>query len=182
MSTGGLSWTNPKERLAVESYRRFRTPLGAMEVTADRAGLRGLRFVEASRPTASDAGWQTGGKLVDRAAAELAEYFAGQRQCFDLPVAPVGSSFDQELWRALAEVPFGTTVTYGELAARVGRPRAARAVGAAAHRNPIAIVIPCHRVIGSDGRLVGYAAGLERKQWLLALEQGQSSTFPARPT
>jgi methylated-DNA-[protein]-cysteine S-methyltransferase len=151
-----------------------------MEVTADRSGLRELRFVEAGRPRTPEAYWRSGGKLVDQAAAELAEYFAGLRQRFDLPLAPVGSALDQQLWRALSEVPYGATVTYGELATRVGRPWAARAAGAASRRNPIAIVIPCHRVIGSDGRLVGYAAGLERKQWLLALEQGQSGTFPAR--
>jgi methylated-DNA-[protein]-cysteine S-methyltransferase len=151
-----------------------------MEVTADRSGLRELSFVEAGRPRTPEAYWRSGGKLVDQAAAELAEYFAGLRQRFDLPLAPVGSALDQQLWRALSDVPYGATVTYGELATRVGRPRAARAAGAASRRNPIAIVIPCHRVIGSDGRLVGYAAGLERKQWLLALEEGQSGTFPAR--
>jgi len=148
-----------------------------MEVTADRSGLRALGFVDARRPR-TFRGWSNGGKLVDRAAAELAEYFAGLRRRFDLPVAPVGSDFDQELWRALSEVPFGATVTYGELAARVGRPRAARAVGGSSHRNPIAIVIPCHRVIGSGGRLVGYAAGLERKKRLLALEQGHAGQPP----
>jgi methylated-DNA-[protein]-cysteine S-methyltransferase len=152
-----------------------------MEATADRSGLRALRFVGTSRPQTAPE-WSSGGELMDRVAAELAEYFAGLRRRFDLPLAPVGSSFDQELWQALGEVPYGATVTYGELAARVGRPRAARAVGGASHRNPIAIVIPCHRVIGSDGRLVGYAAGLERKRWLLALEQGKGRPFLAPPT
>jgi methylated-DNA-[protein]-cysteine S-methyltransferase len=173
MSVRDLRWTSRSEPLPVESYRTFKTPLGTMEATADSSGLRTLHFVEASRPR-SVAGWSKGGQLVDRAAAEIAEYFAGLRRRFDLPVAPVGSDFDRELWRALSEVPFGETVTYGELAARVGRPRAARAVGASSHRNPIAIVIPCHRVIGSGGRLVGYAAGLERKERLLALEQARA--------
>jgi methylated-DNA-[protein]-cysteine S-methyltransferase len=180
MLARGLAWTNRSDPLPIESYRRFKTPLGTMEVTADRSGLRELRFVNPSRPRISEAHCRPGGKLVDRAAAELAEYFAGLRQRFDLRVAPVGSSFDQELWRALSEVPFGATVTYGELAARIGRPRAARAVGAGMHRNPIAIVIPCHRVIGNHDRLVGYAAGLERKRWLLALERGKVSVFAQR--
>jgi methylated-DNA-[protein]-cysteine S-methyltransferase len=150
-----------------------------MDIVADRSGLRELRFADARRLGASDTSGQAGRELVDEAATQLAEYFAGHRRGFDLPLAPVGSAFDQALWRALGEVPFGAAVTYGELAARIGRPRAARAVGGASHRNPIAIVIPCHRVIGSDGRLVGYAAGLGRKRWLLEFEQGRSA--PKRP-
>ncbi len=173
-----LRWLSPGP--GVESYARFRSPLGTVEVTADSRGLCEVRFVGAEPPRAPAAEWRRGGQLVELAVAELEQYFAGHRREFDLPLAPTGSSFDCEVWRALGEVPFGVTVSYGELGARVGRPRAARAVGSAVHRNPIAIVVPCHRVIGSDGRLVGYAAGLERKAKLLTLEHAKFRDF-ARP-
>lgn len=108
---------------------------------------------------------------LDRAERALAEYFAGARRHFaDLDLAPRGSTFQQQVWRALREIPFGRTASYGEIARRVGRERGARAVGAANHDNPLGIVVPCHRVIGADGRLTGYAGGLERKRWLLAHE------------
>lgn len=104
------------------------------------------------------------------AGEQLAEYFAGTRSTFDLPLAPKGTEFQREVWRALTTVPYGTTTGYGELAARINRPTAARAVGAANGRNPIGIIIPCHRVIGANGALTGYAWGEEKKQALLDLE------------
>ncbi len=103
-------------------------------------------------------------------ARQLAEHFAGERTGFDLPLAPPGTAFQQRVWEELRRIPYGTTTTYGEVAARLGDPRCVRAVGLANGRNPIAVVVPCHRVIGSDGKLRGYAAGVERKQRLLALE------------
>ena len=103
---------------------------------------------------------------------QLTAYFAGDLREFDLPVAPVGTPFQVQVWEALRRVPYGDTCTYGELAAAVGRPAAVRAVGAANGRNPICIVLPCHRVVGSTGQLTGYAGGVERKAALLALEQG----------
>jgi methylated-DNA-[protein]-cysteine S-methyltransferase len=104
--------------------------------------------------------------------AELAEYFAGERTAFDLPLRPRGSEFEQLVWAELLRIPYGETVSYGEIAARIGHPGKARAVGRANARNPIAIVCPCHRVIGSDGSLTGYAGGLESKRALLELEAG----------
>ena len=101
---------------------------------------------------------------------ELDEYFAGKRRTFDLPLAPKGTPFQLAVWHALLEVPYGDTVTYAELARRIGKPNAVRAVGAANGANPIPVIIPCHRVIGSNGTLTGYGGGIERKQWLLALE------------
>ena len=108
--------------------------------------------------------------LLDAAEAQLREYFAGTRRTFDLPLAPRGTAFQQRVWAALRAIPYGETRTYGELAAAIGSPSASRAVGMANHHNPIPIVIPCHRVIGANGTLTGYAGGLEIKRKLLALE------------
>lgn len=103
--------------------------------------------------------------------AQLEEYFAGDRNHFDLPLEPEGTEFQRSVWTALTEIPYGETRSYGEIAAEVGRPKAARAVGMANNRNPIAVIVPCHRVIGAGGALVGYAGGIERKTWLLAHER-----------
>ena len=104
--------------------------------------------------------------------AQLAEYFAGQRQQFDVPFKRSGTPFQQRVWQELVRIPFGTTITYAQLAQRIGQPTAARAVGHANGRNPISIIVPCHRVIGADGKLTGYAGGIDNKQWLLAWERG----------
>jgi methylated-DNA-[protein]-cysteine S-methyltransferase len=110
--------------------------------------------------------------LLDRAVSQLNEYFAGSRRSFDLPLAPSGTEFQLACWRALAEIPYGETRSYGEQARRIGRPDRARAVGAANGANPIAIILPCHRVIGADGSLVGFGGGLGTKRRLLDLESG----------
>ena len=102
---------------------------------------------------------------------QIDEFFAGERKAFDLPLAPMGTEFQKKVWAALEEIPYGETRTYGEIAAAVGNPKAARAVGMANNRNPIAIIIPCHRVVGANGKLVGYAGGMERKMFLLELER-----------
>ena len=109
--------------------------------------------------------------MLDGAAAQLTEYFAGNRTAFDLPLDLVGTQFQTEAWHALAGVPYGTTVSYGEQARRLGRPAAVRAVGAANGRNPVPIVLPCHRIIGADGSLTGFGGGLDTKRWLLDHEQ-----------
>ncbi|HEX6083542.1 MAG TPA: methylated-DNA--[protein]-cysteine S-methyltransferase [Thermoanaerobaculia bacterium] len=110
------------------------------------------------------------GRLKPALRQQLLEYFDGRRRTFDFPLAPKGTPFQLDVWNALLEVPYGDTVTYAELARRIGRPSAIRAVGAANGANPIPVIIPCHRVIGSNGTLTGYGGGIERKQWLLALE------------
>lgn len=109
--------------------------------------------------------------LLLRACRELQEYFAGERLYFDLPLAPKGTNFQRRVWRAIASIPFGQTRTYRQVAAFVESPRAARAVGAAAGRNPLPLFIPCHRVIGTDGALTGFALGVDKKEWLLRLER-----------
>lgn len=109
--------------------------------------------------------------LLLRAVTELREYFAGTRREFDIPIAPEGTDFQRQVWAALCSIPYGETRSYGEIAAQVGNPRAARAVGLANNKNPIPIIVPCHRVIGADGSMTGYAGGLEAKELLLKLEK-----------
>ena len=109
--------------------------------------------------------------LILQCKKQLEEYFAGERKAFDLPLAPKGTEFQQKVWKALTEIPYGETRTYGEIAAAVGNPKGARAVGMANNKNPIGIIIPCHRVVGANGKLVGYAGGMEKKAFLLELEQ-----------
>jgi methylated-DNA-[protein]-cysteine S-methyltransferase len=123
-------------------------------------------------------GWIEQAAPFREAVRQLDEYFAGTRRRFDLPLAPAGTPFQQRVWQGLTEIPYGETISYAELARRIGRPAAVRAVGAANGRNPLAIVVPCHRVIGSDGRLVGYGGGLPVKAALLELERRAGA--PAR--
>ena len=110
-------------------------------------------------------------ELILNCKIQLEEYFAGNRKQFDLPLAPKGTDFQKRVWKALTDIPYGEKRTYGEIAAAVGNPKAARAVGMANNKNPIGIIVPCHRVVGADGKLVGYAGGMEKKEWLLNLEQ-----------
>ena len=118
--------------------------------------------------------------VLDQTARELEEYFAGARREFTVPLAPEGTEFQRKVWAALREIPYGATVTYGEIAARIGKPKAAVAVGQANGRNPIPIIIPCHRVVGAGGKLVGYTGGLHIKEALLAVESAGPGTPPAR--
>jgi methylated-DNA-[protein]-cysteine S-methyltransferase len=149
------------------------SPLGPLTLLGEGAMLTGL-YMENESPGA-DAASDVRTEILARAAGQLKEYFAGERHAFDLPLKPIGTPFQQRVWHALAGIAYGETLSYGELARRIGQPGAARAVGLANGRNPISIVIPCHRVIGADGSLTGYGGGLERKRWLLAHEQGASS-------
>jgi methylated-DNA-[protein]-cysteine S-methyltransferase len=120
----------------------------------------------------SERGGDSSGPVLEAVAAQLVEYFQGRRSSFDVPLELAGSPFQLQVWAQLQQIPFGTTVSYSQLAAQLGRPGTARAVGHANARNPIAIIVPCHRVIGSSGRLTGYGGGLDAKQFLLALESG----------
>jgi len=141
------------------------SPIGLLGVAADEAGVTAIRF--AGPPP----GPLVRTPVLDLAAAQLAEYFAGSRTDFTLPLAPpAGSAFDRAVWAAIAAIPYGETATYGALAAQVGGPDAARAVGVACHRNPVPIVVACHRVVGAGGKLVGFGGGLPRKRFLLELE------------
>lgn len=143
------------------------TPVGPVTVTATERAVTAVRF-GAAGPAVGQAGDLP--PVLRQAVEELREYFAGERREFTLPLAPAGTPFQQQVWAALREIPYGATCSYGRIAGRIGRPKACRAVGMANNRNPIAIVVPCHRVVGASGALVGYAAGLEVKEKLLALE------------
>ncbi|HWH42928.1 MAG TPA: methylated-DNA--[protein]-cysteine S-methyltransferase [Usitatibacter sp.] len=153
-------------------YARFSTPLGNAYVTLHGDALAGLYFEGARHAPAIASDWERddGHPAAKACAQQLAEYFAGTRDSFDLPLAPRGTPFQQRVWAEIARVPFGATITYAQLAARAGAPEAMRAAGAATGRNPLTILVPCHRIVGSDGALTGYAGGLERKRRLLELE------------
>jgi methylated-DNA-[protein]-cysteine S-methyltransferase len=149
------------------------SPLGPMVLASDGEALTGAWFDGQRHQPPIGPDWRRRADLpvLRRAAAELAEYFAGERTAFDLPLAPAGTPFQRSVWMAIAQVRYGETIAYRELAARVGRPLGLRAAGAATGRNPLSIVIPCHRIVGADGRLTGYAGGLMRKRSLLGLER-----------
>jgi methylated-DNA-[protein]-cysteine S-methyltransferase len=153
-------------------YARLKTPLGTLIAIA-AGGIVTCLHVDGGRHAPAIAPeWREDpyASPLRECAEQLADYFAGKRQCFDLPVAPRGTPFQQRVWREIAKVPYGATITYAELALRAGAPGSARAAGAATGRNPLAIVVPCHRIVGSSGALTGYAGGLPRKERLLALE------------
>lgn len=143
------------------------TPLGAMALAEDRGALAHVDFAE-SLPEGCAPG---ASPLLRSAAQQLAAYFSGDLQTFDVPLRLEGTDFERRVWNALLSIPYGETRTYGQIAVLTGNGRAARAVGSANHRNPVSIIVPCHRVIGADGRLTGYGGGLWRKERLLRLER-----------
>jgi len=156
-------------------YRYLDTPIGRLLLARDDAGLREIRFegpAEAGPHVPARVGAGPDDNLFEDVVAQLTEYFAGTRRQFELPLAPAGTPFQQRVWAALLDIPYGHTISYGELAARIGQKSASRAVGLANGSNPLPIVIPCHRVIGANGKLTGYGGGLPIKERLLALERG----------
>ena len=152
-----------------EAYTTIACPLGELLLTAEDGRLTGL-FMPAE-DVAPPAGAVRDEAAFHATRLQLEEYFAGRRTSFDLPLAPAGTAFQQRIWEELQRIAYGRTITYAELAARIGRPTAIRAAGAANGANPVSIVIPCHRVIGSNGSLTGYSGGLESKRFLLDLER-----------
>lgn len=150
--------------------RIIESPVGPLHLTATRRGLTGIRFSVSRRKDGAISEEPAAVRVLEATERQLAEYFAGTRREFDLPLAAAGTEFQLAAWQALQAIPYGLTISYGELARRIGRPRAVRAVGAANGANPIPIVIPCHRVIGADGRLTGFGGGLPVKRRLLELE------------
>lgn len=155
------------------------TPVGALIARAGDTGLTHLLFARRSGSAKAAGGSAAAQRHLGAIEAQLGEYFDGRRRTFDVQIQPQGPAFYLRVWRALADIPYGQTISYGELARRVGDPSAARAVGTANGANPIVIVIPCHRVIGADGKLVGYGGGLWRKRRLLDLESGKLSLIGA---
>ncbi|MBV9383008.1 MAG: methylated-DNA--[protein]-cysteine S-methyltransferase [Streptosporangiaceae bacterium] len=161
-------------------YDIIGSPVGRLLLTGDGHALTGLYMMDANRhPATVGPGWVRRDGAFSEAAAQLGAYFAGDLTEFDLPLAPTGSAFQLAVWEELTRIPYGKTVSYGEIAAALGKSLvASRAVGLANGRNPISIIIPCHRVIGADGTLTGYGWGLDRKEWLLRHE-GALTTEPA---
>ena len=159
--------------LTVVYFDCMPSPLGEMVLASDGDALSGAWFDGQRHQPPIGPAWQRRADLplLRRAAAEFAEYFAGERIAFDVPLAPAGTPFQRDVWWAIAGVRYGETVAYRELAARAGRPASIRAAGAATGRNPLSIIVPCHRIVGADGALTGYAGGLARKRALLALER-----------
>ncbi|HET6953301.1 MAG TPA: methylated-DNA--[protein]-cysteine S-methyltransferase [Acidimicrobiales bacterium] len=170
--------------MSAPCYTVIPSPVGDLVVVGDGTAVTAVRY---ARPDPGHRagragewrpgpGWRADPAPLADAVDQLGAYFAGERRVFDLPLAPAGTAFQRRVWDALAAIPYGETVSYGALAAAIGRPGSARAVGAANGANPLAVVVPCHRVIGADGTLTGYAGGLAAKQALLALEAAPAVT------
>jgi methylated-DNA-[protein]-cysteine S-methyltransferase len=154
-------------------YTTIDSPIGPLLVAGDDAALKLLWFVNGRHVATPDPTWVEAPRAFREVAGQLTAYFAGRLRAFDVPVAPGGTPFQSRVWRALQDIPYGETESYGALATRIGDPKAVRAVGLANGANPISIIIPCHRVIGANGSLIGYGGGLPTKRALLSLEQGQ---------
>lgn len=144
------------------------SPVGRLCIMENEDGICGVLFEKESIPEHH----QCSSPLLLEAQTQLREYFDGKRREFDLPLSPKGTDFQKAVWKALLTIPYGETRSYGQIAAMVGNPKASRAVGMANNRNPISIIVPCHRVVGADGGLVGYGGGLDKKEFLLKLERG----------
>lgn len=145
----------------------YQSPIGTLFLESNGTGLTALRFAE--NEAVSNAIPQS--PLLQEACRQLDAYFAGARQTFDIPLALEGTGFRQKVWQALATIPYGATASYRQVAENIGNAKAVRAIGNANHHNPVSIIVPCHRVIGKGGKMVGYAGGVWRKEWLLAHEQ-----------
>lgn len=155
-------------------YTYIETPIGPLLLAGDGNRLSKVGFANGKGRVAPCDDWRREDAKFIEARAQLMAYFAGDLRTFDLELMPVGSPFQLSVWRALTEIPYGLTTSYGEIARRIGRPSASRAVGAANGSNPIPIIVPCHRVIGSSGALTGFGGGIDTKRWLLAHEIGSA--------
>lgn len=161
-------------------YTLMETPIGPLALTTNGDALTGLHLPDREGRETVDASWTRAddAPLLVEARRQLQAYFEGRLREFDLPLAPAGTAFRRKVWEELSRIPYGDTISYGEMARRIGQPGAARAVGLANGANPIAIILPCHRVIGASGKLVGYGGGLPRKEALLAFENGVRASGP----
>ncbi len=157
-------------------WHEMESPVGPLLLAGDGKSLTLLYFQAGPHARRPQTGWVGDAKPFRAVMAQLGEYFAGRRREFDLALAPQGTAFQRTVWQALTGIPYGETVSYGELARRIGSPQASRAVGLANGANPLPIVVPCHRVIGADGSLTGFGGGLEIKRKLLALERANGGT------
>jgi len=164
-------------------FTTMTTALGPLLLAASASGLRGVWFDGQRHFAGRASDWVDDARdpVLRAARSQLDEYFAGALRDFDLPLDPIGTPFQRAVWRAIAAVPYGATISYAALATAAGAAGAARAAGAATGRNPLGIVVPCHRIVGSQGALTGYAGGLPRKRALLALERGERALFALEP-
>ena len=160
-------------------YTTIDSPIGELLLAGDGESLSHLHMLDAPRPFTPSPEWRREEESFAEVARQLTEYFGGERREFALPLALQGNEFELRVWAALQEIPYGETASYGQVARAIGAPTAARAVGLANGRNPISVIVPCHRVIGSDGSLTGYGGGLPRKRYLLDLEAGALSLVSA---
>jgi methylated-DNA-[protein]-cysteine S-methyltransferase len=160
-----------------KKYTYFDSPIGKILIAGTSTALTHIHFVGGVHPMEPDGDWQRDSEFFKAAIEQLQAYFEGKLKIFDLPLRLEGTDFQLEVWNALKEIPYGKTVSYADIARRIGRPKAVRAVGAANGQNPISIIVPCHRVIGSNGSLTGYGGGLKNKEALLALEQGRVASL-----
>ncbi len=158
-------------------YSYLDSPIGPLLLTGDKHGLQGVYFSTGKMARGADETWERYDELFRRPRTQLKEYFAGKRKCFELELRPEGTAFQLAVLDALQQIPYGETCSYSDIAERIGKPKAVRAVGTANGRNPIPIIIPCHRVIGSNGSLTGFGGGLETKRFLLNLESSHSGLF-----
>jgi methylated-DNA-[protein]-cysteine S-methyltransferase len=154
-------------------YAYLESPIGTLLISGNAGGLQQILFSTNGSRSCPDPAWREDTSAFDEVIRQLRAYFAGELENFDLPLMPQGTPFQQNVWNELQKIPYGGTISYGELARRIGNPNASRAVGLANGSNPIPVVIPCHRVIGSNGKLTGYGGGLPIKEKLLALEKRQ---------
>ncbi|MGL5949008.1 MAG: methylated-DNA--[protein]-cysteine S-methyltransferase [Aeromonas sp.] len=154
-------------------YDLLPTMQGPLLIAIDRLGLRYVEFMHGAKPVTIDPAWQRDAQALGPFTSQFRAYFAGELQQFDLPLAAEGTPFQRAVWHALQSIAYGQTVSYQTIAERIGNPKAMRAVGAANGKNPLSVIVPCHRVIGQNGALTGYAGGLAIKQWLLAHEASQ---------
>jgi len=163
-------------------YSYFESAIGPLLLTGDRQGLHGLYFSTGKKARGADPDWSRCDDTFRRVRKQLTEYFDGRRTVFELDLVPHGTDFQCAVWQALRGIPYGEMVSYKDIAQEVGRPRAVRAVGTANGSNPIAIIVPCHRVVGSNGSLTGFGGGLDAKRFLLDLEARHSGLFGAQVT
>jgi methylated-DNA-[protein]-cysteine S-methyltransferase len=153
-------------------YTTIDSPIGELLLAGDGQALHHLSMQHGRRPLKLDDGWQRDDSAFSDVSEQLTDYFAGTRHTFDVELSLTGNGFERRVWDELLKIPYGETASYGVIAKRLGQPDAARAVGLANGRNPVAVIVPCHRVIGANGSLTGYGGGLERKRLLLDLESG----------
>ncbi|MGA9852920.1 MAG: methylated-DNA--[protein]-cysteine S-methyltransferase [Gammaproteobacteria bacterium] len=159
------------------NYYYMQSPVGKLLLAGEEERLYQVHFQDGTHPAQPEAGWEQSERSFREVVRQLKAYFAGKLTRFDLSLKPEGTEFQIKVWRALRTIPYGKTWSYGELARRIGKPAASRAVGAANGQNPLPIIVPCHRVIGADGSLTGFGGGLRIKQALLELESGERSLF-----